>query len=342
MVIIHVLYFSELTGTEKVCIDLCNEMSKKNDVYLFSNKISTDKHNIVSNLYKNVNFIEISIDKSRYNPFYLFKLAKLVKQIKPDIIHCHNTKFLEIMKYMQIFLSKKIPLVFTKHNWFIKKKMKLADLCIGISPETLELCKKCCSKGKTILIENGISFKTPKIILNRNNFNIVSVGRLEEHKNFQLAIKALSKVGFNFKFYILGQGVYENELKQLIKKLNLDDKIKLLGYINNPWDYIYSSNIQLLPSRLEEFSLALIEGIYYGNMVFALDTANHKEILGNDFIVEDDVDLLAQKLDFVYENYDLYKEKFLKIKQNSQKYSIENVAEKYIKAYKDLIEDFKK
>lgn len=29
MVIIHVLYFSELTGTEKVCIDLCNEMSKK-------------------------------------------------------------------------------------------------------------------------------------------------------------------------------------------------------------------------------------------------------------------------------------------------------------------------
>ncbi|WP_228568711.1 glycosyltransferase [Campylobacter sputorum] len=56
--------------------------------------------------------------------------------------------------------------------------------------------------------------------------------------------------------YILGQGVYENELKNLIKSLNLENKIKLVGYVNNPWDYINSSNLQVLFSRLEGFSLA--------------------------------------------------------------------------------------
>ncbi|WP_089188192.1 glycosyltransferase [Campylobacter sputorum] len=191
--------------------------------------------------------------------------------------------------------------------------------------------------GRNILIPNGICFKTPNKILNESDFNIVGVGRLEEHKNFQLAIRALSKVRFDFKFYILGQGVYENELKNLIKSLNLENKIKLVGYVDNPWDYINSSNLQVLFSRLEGFSLALIEGIYYGKMVFALDTANHKEVLGDDFIVENDDEIVARKLDEVYENYDFYKTKFEKIKENSQKYSIENVANKYIKAYESLI-----
>lgn len=341
MRILHILMFSEFSGTEKVCIDLCNEMSKKNDVFLLCNEVGENGEDVAGFVDKKVNFIPFE-NKYRYNPFYLYRTAKIVKKIAPDVIHTHNTKFLEISKYLQIFLNRKIPLVFTKHNWFKKNKMKLADLCVGISPKTLELCKEANVKGNNILIQNGISFKDATKILDENEFNIVGVGRLEEHKNWQLAIKALKNVKFDFKFYILGQGVYENELKNLVKKLDLEEKVKFTGHVANPWDYIYSSNIQLLPSRLEGFSLALIEGIYYGNMVFALDTANHKEILGNDFIVEDDVDLLAQKLDFVYENYDLYKEKFLKIKQNSQKYSIENVAEKYIKAYKDLIEDFKK
>lgn len=187
------------------------------------------------------------------------------------------------------------------------------------------------------MIPNGICFKTPNKILNESDFNIVGVGRLEEHKNFQLAIKALSKVKFDFKFYILGQGVYENELKNLIKSLNLENKIKLVGYVNNPWDYINSSNLQVLFSRLEGFSLALIEGIYYGKMVFALDVANHKEVLGDDFIVKNDVDYVAKKLDEVYENYEIYKDKFNVTKQDSQKYSIKNVANEYIKAYESLI-----
>lgn len=137
MKIIHILYLTEFAGTEKVCVDLCNEMSKKNEMYLLCNKNGFNGEVITDYLDKRVNFIEIPTNKNRFNPFYLYKLARIIKQIKPDIIHTHNTKFLEISKYMQIFLKRKIPLVFTKHNWFFKKKIKLANLCVGISPETL-------------------------------------------------------------------------------------------------------------------------------------------------------------------------------------------------------------
>lgn len=190
--------------------------------------------------------------------------------------------------------------------------------------------------GRNVLIENGIEFKECKKILNDNEFDIVGVGRLEEHKNFQLAIRALKNVNFDYKFYILGQGVYENELKKLVYELQLEDKVIFAGFVNNVNDYIYSSDIQLLPSRLEGFSLALIEGIHYGKMVFALDTANHKEILGDEFIIQNDEKFLSDRLNFVHENYDEFVLKFKKIKSNSQKFDIKNVANRYLDEYKKL------
>lgn len=141
MTIVHILYFTEFAGTEKVCVDLCNEMSKENEVYLLCNKNGFNGEIITDYLDEKVKFINIPTNKNRYNPLYLYQLAKIIKKIKPAVIHTHNTKFLEISKYLQIFLLGKIPLVFTKHNWFAKKKMKLADLCIGISPKTLALCQ---------------------------------------------------------------------------------------------------------------------------------------------------------------------------------------------------------
>ena len=330
--IVHILYFTEFAGTEKVCVDLCNAMSQSNEVFLLANTLDFQGNKITDYIEDTVNFVDIETDRNRHNIFYLYKIAKILKNINPDVIHCHNTKMLEIMKYCQIFLSKKIPLVFTKHNWFVKKRMKYADICVGISPETLKLC----NAKKNILIENGIKFQNPTKILNNDVFNIVGVGRLEEHKNWQLAITALSQVNFDYRLYILGQGIYEQELKDLIEKLNVADKVKLVGFVNNPWDYICSSDLQILPSRLEGFSLALIEGIYYGKMVFALDTANHREVLGDDFIIEDDAEKLTQTLNQVYLNYDEFNEKFSKVKAESARFDINNVAQKYIDAYKSL------
>lgn len=330
--IVHILYFTEFAGTEKVCVDLCNAMSQSNEVFLLANTLDFQGNKITDYIEDTVNFVDIETDRNRHNIFYLYKIAKILKNINPDVIHCHNTKMLEIMKYCQIFLSKKIPLVFTKHNWFVKKRMKYADICVGISPETLKLC----NAKKNILIENGIKFQNPTKILNNDVFNIVGVGRLEEHKNWQLAITALSQVNFDYRLYILGQGIYEQELKDLIEKLNVADKVKLVGFVNNPWDYICSSDLQILPSRLEGFSLALIEGIYYGKMVFALDTANHREVLGDDFIIEDDAEKLTQTLNQVYLNYDEFNEKFSKVKAESARFDINNVAQKYIDAYQSL------
>ncbi len=65
-------------------------------------------------------------------------------------------------------------------------------------------------------------------------------------------------------------------------------------------------------------------------------TANHREVLGDDFIIEDDAEKLTQTLNQVYLNYDEFNEKFSKVKAESARFDINNVAQKYIDAYKSV------
>ena len=107
MRILHTLHWVQFAGTEKVCVDLCNEMVKEHQVYLLS------QEEIRPYLNDEVQLIEFDFEKNRYNPLFLYQTAKLIEKISPDIIQCHNTKEIEIMKYAQIFLTKKIPIIAT-------------------------------------------------------------------------------------------------------------------------------------------------------------------------------------------------------------------------------------
>lgn len=217
--ILQTLHWVKFAGTEKLCVDLCNELSKNNEVILLTN------NDITPYLSKNVKFIKFDFEKNRYNPLFLYKTAKFIEEISPDIIHCHNTKVIEIMYYARIFLKKKIPIIATKHDLRFKKHYKYADLCVAILDDAFKILPK-----HTILIENGMAYKMPKIIKKIDKFHIISSGRLSPEKGHQDIIKALSNVKFDFLLDIYGRGEYEQELKNLVNELNLNNKVRFCGF----------------------------------------------------------------------------------------------------------------
>lgn len=330
MIVLHTLHWVQFAGTEKVCVDLCNEFSKEHQVYLLtSNKIKPY-------INENVNLIEVDFEKNRHNPFFLYKIAKIIKNINPDIIHVHNTKELEIMYNARIFLNKKIPIVGTRHNPVIKKKFALADLGVAVSDETLTHT----NAKKNLTILNGIPYKEPKLIESINDkeyFNIIAVGRLAPVKGFHNLIKALSSVNFDYRLNIIGEGELKEELEELIDSLGLSEKVKLVGFVRNVQDYIYSSDLQVISSIEEGLSLALIEAIFYSKVLIASDIANHKELIGEDLVYDNNIDTLVEKLNDVYKNYDYYCDKFAKIKEKKDDFSIEKMANEYLKAYQTLL-----
>lgn len=64
------------------------------------------------------------------------------------------------------------------------------------------------------------------------------MGRLDEGKNHALLIRAYARLKTDLKLVILGEGVLKDELLALIKDLNLEDKVLLLGFDNNPYKYM--------------------------------------------------------------------------------------------------------
>lgn len=327
MTILHTLHWVQFAGTEKVCVDLCNELSKEHKVFLLTTKY------IKSYINDNINLIEVDFEKNRYNPLFLYKIAKIIKQINPDIIHVHNTKELEVMHNAMYYLKKRIPIVGTRHNPVIKKKFALADLGVAVSDET----KIYTNAKNNITIFNGIPFKKVKKFEKNNKFNIVGVGRLAPVKGFHTLIKALSFIDFDFKLNIIGEGEQKEELQNLINSLGLEKKIELVGFVNNVQDYIYNSDLQIISSSEEGLSLALIEGIFYAKVLIATDIANHKELLGESLIFDNNIDAFVRKLNNAYENYDKYVYLFSKIKKRKEDFSIEKMVKQYVLAYKSLI-----
>lgn len=329
MRILHTLHWVQFAGTEKVCVDLCNEMVKEHQVYLLS------QEEIRPYLNDEVQLIEFDFEKNRYNPLFLYQTAKLLEKISPDIIHCHNTKEIEIMKYAQIFLTKKIPIIATKHTLQYKKKYNLADLCVAILEDTKQLLKQ-----ESIIIKNGMTYQPPTKISRPDKFYIVLAGRLDKMKGFDIAVESLALLNFEFECHIFGQGEEQGNLQQQINRLNLQDKVFLKGFTNHINDVLYSCDLQIIPSRFEPYGLVAVDGIYYAPLMISSHTGISEQILPEVLKFENNAQLLSDKITEVYNNYDKFIVIFDQIKATKDCFSIEKMASSYLDAYQKLINSY--
>lgn len=98
---------------------------------------------------------------------------------------------------------------------------------------------------------------------NKDDFNILSVGRYCEAKGFDNAIKALKILhdkGYKgIKWYIVGYGSDEELLKKLIIDNKLEESFILLGKKINPYPYMKACDLYIQPSRYEGKAVTVTE-----------------------------------------------------------------------------------
>jgi len=113
------------------------------------------------------------------------------------------------------------------------------------------------------------NFKDEKIIF--------SSGRLlNSHKGHDVAIKALSLLknkGYNFKYLIAGTGPDEEMLKNLIKELDMESCVTLLGWqeISGVKELYSKTHIFLHPAHFDPFPNAVLEAMASSLIVVASD-----------------------------------------------------------------------
>ncbi|WGG45870.1 glycosyltransferase [Rossellomorea sp. DA94] len=95
-----------------------------------------------------------------------------------------------------------------------------------------------------------------------HGIRILTIGRLARQKGYDIALEACKKLkekGIDFKWYVLGKGPLEEEIRQYIVSHGLTNHFILLGVKTNPYPFIKKSDIYVQTSKFEGFGLAIAE-----------------------------------------------------------------------------------
>ena len=260
--------------------------------------ISPTDNDISEDLIKNiVGSADLKIHSVGKNTVFNIKKKKddilqLVDSINSDVIRAYNPL---AQGWLAAYCSDKlkIPFYLSLHSQYdgyrklMKKKKFKRYLALKysrkfIEPFVLSKANKITGVYKIIdkyvedlsgkhpeIIYNKINldqFKNGKKILNFNKPLILSVGRLSPEKNHSVLIKAIKNL--DLFLMIIGNGELESYLKELVKKLNIEDKVIFKKSIPNSeiQNYYKSADLFVLPydPEIEGIPIAVLESIASG------------------------------------------------------------------------------
>ena len=133
-------------------------------------------------------------------------------------------------------------------------------------------------------IYNPLTF-WPKTVSKCENKKIISIGRLEKQKGFDILIDICSnilKTHSDWQLNIYGEGSERKNLEEQIKKLKLDKNIFLKGNSSDIENKLLESSIYIMSSRYEGFPLVLLEAQSCGLPIVSFDCPHGpREIIKN-------------------------------------------------------------
>lgn len=139
----------------------------------------------------------------------------------------------------------------------------------------------------------------------------VSTGSLVPVKCHDLMIEAFAKFGkekSDWELNIIGDGVSRKSLQRQISRLGLTEHIHLLGKMHKSKivNILNSSDVFVLSSRAETFSVASIEALACGLPVIATRCGGPEEFMNDNnglLVPINDADALAKGIEYMYEHY---------------------------------------
>lgn len=223
-----------------------------------------------------------------------FRMTRqLMAERRYSLIHCHSPIGGVICRLANRFSGcyGHAKMIYTAHgfhffkgaplvNWATFYPLEwlcswLTDVLITINKEDYQLAQKK-MKAKQVVYVPGIGVDIEKfrsteaekqaikaeLGLTDKETILLSVGELSVRKNHELVLRALAQQNLGeYRYLVCGLGPLENQLKELVRELKLEDRVRFLGYRNDIPKIMNAADIYVFPSLQEGLPVALMESM---------------------------------------------------------------------------------
>lgn len=291
MKIVFVLTEIAIGGAERVVLDLCGELKKRNhEVAVVALKNLCHEDLMVQAFQReNISLHTLGMDKK--HPLRAFKLKKLIESLKPDCVSAHLfhpnilTRLLLKKRTYKLVNTIHIMEIRKSQKWrFVLDKMtfKMADEHTSVSQAAADFQTEMLHlpQNSFKIIRNGIKIPKKLTAEEKNNLKekwqvqncdvlLGCVGRLNHQKGFDILLGMTEKISRVFAdkkigLIFIGDGPERENLQKLAQNPPENMKITFAGYSANAAAECGAFDIFLMPSRFEGFGLTLAEASAHG------------------------------------------------------------------------------
>ncbi len=218
-------------------------VSKKSDL-IFINGLGTET--TIANLFSRKKVIRKIVGDPVWERVYN---KKLTDESFDDFQENNHGLFISLQKIIR--------------NWSMKK----SNLIITPSQHLKTFIEKIGFDNKIFVINNGVTIEeTNKVTFQNNIIQLLVVSRLVSQKNIDSIIKAVKVMeNENIILKIVGDGSEINNLKLLVKKYGLEEKVNFIGKIVGLKlnEYFKDADIFIQASNYEGLPHSILEAINY-------------------------------------------------------------------------------
>lgn len=225
--------------------------------------------------------------KARHN---IFALARIIIKEKPDVLVPCTPQYLISAVLARLLTFSRAKIVYIEHcpvsekpgcgfGWLFERWIyRSSDKIVTVS----EGLKRCISSryrinpDKIDVIHNPVYGVIPRFSgkSKGEKCRVVSAGGLVKNKGFDTVIKAFGifhKQVTNSELLIYGVGPYEQELKNIVSEICLEDTVVFCGYSKNLAGNFSRANIFAYGSEYETFGNVIVEALVAGAKVVCCD-----------------------------------------------------------------------
>ncbi len=263
--------------------------------------------------------------------------------------------------------------IYTAHGWTFNEKRRMAQsvaiyivswVTVVLCNRTIVIAEREKSQAQTmpfvrdekvVLIKNGVEktkFLTKtnarKELITRIGkeipdkvFWIGGLAELHKNKGLSYALSAISKLAHPVVFFIIGEGEERKKLETYITELNLQDKVFLVGFLENGAQYLSAFNLFLLSSVKEGLPYSILEAAQAELPIVSTGVGGIPEIIDNGvngiLVTKEKPGEMTRAIQYLIDNNDKRKVFGKSIKEKIEReFSVEKMLEETEKLYQTL------